>query len=104
VSVIGGGFLFRQVGRELVGLMPVIGVVPKVAVAYAGTLAIARAVIVWASEGVRLSPEGIKRAYRDAWERGKRLAQTLARRAPGRRRLRIVARSKGAEETGGDAS
>jgi uncharacterized protein (DUF697 family) len=105
VSVIGGGFLFRQVGRELVGLMPVIGVVPKVAVAYAGTLAIARAVTVWASEGVRLSPEGIKRAYRDAWERGKRMAQTLVRRAPGRRaRLRIVPRPKGAEETGGGAS
>ena len=91
VSVIGGGFLFRQVGRELVGLMPVIGAVPKVAVAYAGTLAIARAVTVWASEGVRLSPEGIKRAYREAWERGKRMARALARHAPGRRaRLRIV--------------
>jgi uncharacterized protein (DUF697 family) len=102
VSVIGGGFLFRQVGRELVGLMPVIGIVPKVAVAYAGTLAIARAVVAWASEGSRLSPEGLKRAYRDAWRKGKRMAESLMRRRPSSRaRLRIVPPSPGAEETGG---
>ena len=99
VSVIGGGFLFRQVGRELVGLMPVIGMVPKVAVAYAGTLAIARAVTVWASEGVRLSPDALKRAYLDAWQRGKRLARSLMRKAPGRRpHLRIVRPETDTEE------
>jgi len=91
VGVIGGGFLFRQVGRELVGLMPVIGIVPKVAVAYAGTLAIARAVVVWASEGDRLRPEALKRVYKDAWRKGKALARTLVRRGPHTRaRLRVV--------------
>lgn len=91
VSVVGGGFLFRQVGRELVGLMPVIGIVPKVAVAYAGTLAIARAVVAWAHEGDKLGPEALKRAYQAAWRRGKALARALAHRGPERRqRLRIV--------------
>jgi uncharacterized protein (DUF697 family) len=90
VSVVGGGFLFRQVGRELVGLMPVIGVVPKVAVAYAGTLAIARAVVVWATGGGRLGPEALKRVYQDAWRRGKALARGLAGRGQRRARLRIV--------------
>ena len=32
-SVIGGGFLWRQIARQLVGLIPVWGIVPKVAVA-----------------------------------------------------------------------
>jgi uncharacterized protein (DUF697 family) len=81
VGVIGGGFLFRQVGRQLVGLVPVIGLVPKVAVAYAGTLAIARAVVVWATEGHRMSPAAIKRAYHDAWERARAVAQSLVRRS-----------------------
>jgi uncharacterized protein (DUF697 family) len=81
VSVIGGGFLFRQVGRQLVGLVPVIGLVPKVAVAYAGTLAIARAVVVWATEGHRLGPAAIKRVYHEAWERARAVAQSLVRRS-----------------------
>ncbi|HET8645853.1 MAG TPA: hypothetical protein VFO85_10210 [Vicinamibacteria bacterium] len=91
VSVVGGGFLFRQVGRELVGLMPVIGLVPKVAVAYAGTLAIARAVVAWAHEGDRLGPDALKRAYKDAWRRGKALARSLVGRGGARRsHLRVV--------------
>lgn len=90
VSVIGGGFLFRQVGRQLVGLMPVIGVVPKVAVAYAGTLAIARAVVAWSSEGHRLGPAALKRVYADAWRRGRAVATALAGR-PSRRERKMRA-------------
>ena len=51
LGVIGGGFLFRQGARQLVGLIPVAGIVPKVAVAYAGTLAIGKAVVTWAAYG-----------------------------------------------------
>src|SRR5262245_30903981 len=40
LGVLGGGVLFRQAARSLVGLIPVIGVIPKVAIAYAGTYAI----------------------------------------------------------------
>jgi uncharacterized protein (DUF697 family) len=39
LPVIGSGFLWRQVARQLVGLIPGFGIVPKVAVAYAGTYA-----------------------------------------------------------------
>jgi len=79
LSVVGGGFLFRQVGRELVGLVPVIGVVPKVAVAYAGTLAISKVVVAWASEDHRLGPKALRRAYKEAWGRSKALARALLR-------------------------
>lgn len=100
VSVIGGGFLFRQVGRELVGLMPVIGIVPKVAVAYAGTLAIGRIVVAWAHEGDTLGPDALKRVYRNALQRGKALARALVRRGPERSsRLRVVRTSPEAGHT-----
>jgi uncharacterized protein (DUF697 family) len=78
MGVIGGGFLFRQAARQLVGLIPVAGIVPKVAMAYAGTWAVGRAVAAWASEGRRLTPSAVRRFYREAWERGKVVARAMA--------------------------
>lgn len=87
LGVLGGGFLLRQVARQLVGLIPVVGIVPKVAVAYAGTWAIGRAVVLWATEGRKVSPRTLRQFYGEALERGKRVARTLAAsRLPGRRR------------------
>jgi uncharacterized protein (DUF697 family) len=92
LGVIGGGFLFRQGARQLVGLIPVVGIVPKVAVAYAGTLAIGRAVVAWAAYGQALDPGAVKRLYRQALSRGRDVAQALVaqarKRTPGRRWLR----------------
>jgi len=81
MGVIGGGFLFRQAARQLVGLVPVAGIVPKVAMAYAGTWAVGRAVAAWASEGRRLSPATVRRFYREAWGRGKTVARAMAAQA-----------------------
>jgi len=53
---IGSGFLFRQGARQLVGLIPVAGIVPRVAVAYAGTLAIGKTVVAWTTYGARSEP------------------------------------------------
>jgi uncharacterized protein (DUF697 family) len=92
LGVIGGGFLFRQGARQLVGLIPVAGIVPKVAVAYAGTLAIGKAVVAWAAYGRALEPGSVTRLYRQALSRGKEVAQALVaqarERAPRRRWLR----------------
>jgi uncharacterized protein (DUF697 family) len=92
LGVIGGGFLFRQGARQLVGLIPVVGIVPKVAVAYAGTLAIGKAVVAWAAYGQALDPGAVKRLYRQALSRGRDVAQALMaqarKRTPGRRWLR----------------
>jgi uncharacterized protein (DUF697 family) len=78
MGVIGGGFLFRQAARQLVGLIPVAGIVPKVAMAYAGTWAVGRAVAAWASEGRRVTPAAVRRFYREAWDRGKSVARAMA--------------------------
>jgi len=87
LGVVGGAFLFRQGARQLVGLIPIAGIAPKVVVAYAGTQAIGRAVAAWASEGRRLSRASVQRLYREARGRGKHVADALvaqAQRAKGR--------------------
>jgi uncharacterized protein (DUF697 family) len=92
LGVIGAGFLLRQGARQLVGLIPVAGIVPKVAVAYAGTVAIGKAVVAWAAYGAALDPGAIKNFYRQALSRGRQVAQTLVaqarKRAPRRRWFR----------------
>jgi uncharacterized protein (DUF697 family) len=77
LSVIGSGFMLRQLARQLVGLVPVIGIAPKVAVAYAGTWAVGKAVAVWAGGGAEVTKDSVARYYGEALERGKRVAEAL---------------------------
>jgi uncharacterized protein (DUF697 family) len=76
-GVIGGGFLLRQLARELVGLIPVVGAIPKIAVAYAGTWVMGRTVTLWAMEGHRLNPSEARRFYDEAIANGRKLAENL---------------------------
>jgi uncharacterized protein (DUF697 family) len=80
VGVVGGGFFFRQVARELVGLVPVIGIVPNVAVSYAGTRVIGHSVYLWACRDERLSGREVRRMYREAMSQGMKFARSLLRR------------------------
>ena len=81
LGVVGGGFLFRQAARSLVGLIPMAGLIPKVAIAYTGTWAIGRAVVLWATQGRRVSPATpCGRLSRDAAGRGRAFARGPARR------------------------
>lgn len=88
IGVVGSGFLLRQLARQLVGLLPVIGIAPKVAVAYAGTWAVGRAVAAWANGGPEVTADAVKHFYAEALERGRQVSASLvsrARRARGRR-------------------
>jgi uncharacterized protein (DUF697 family) len=80
LGVLGGGLLFRQVARELIGLVPVLGIIPKVAVAYAGTWAIGRAVTVWATEGRKITRRSFKELYRRGLTRGRVVARAITTR------------------------
>lgn len=82
VGVLGGGFLFRQLARQMSGLIPVWGIVPKVAVAYAGTWAIGRAVVSWANEGQKITPELIRGHYQEALAHGRQAAKRIVDNAP----------------------
>ena len=83
VGVLGGGLLFRQVARGLVGLIPVWGIVPKVAVAYAGTQVVGTATSLWATEGRTASAAEVRELYAGALTRGRGVAERLL---PGRRK------------------
>lgn len=83
LGVLGGGLLFRQLARQLVGLIPVLGLVPKVSIAYGGTYAIGRAVAGWASEGREVSAEALQRFSREGMDRGRELARNLVENARG---------------------
>jgi uncharacterized protein (DUF697 family) len=87
VGVVGAGFLLRQAARGLVGLIPVAGLIPKVAIAYTGTWAIGRVVVVWATQGQRLSPSALGRFSRDAAGRGRDFARSLVSARREKRRL-----------------
>jgi uncharacterized protein (DUF697 family) len=87
--VVGSAFLWRQVARQLVGLIPGFGVIPKIAVAYAGTYAVGQAIYQWCANGEKLKPEYLKSLYDEAFKHGKEVAQAIlakrkALRAPGK--------------------
>ncbi len=81
-GVVGAGFLWRQVARQLVGLIPVWGILPKVAVAYAGTYAVGEAIVRWYQTGHKVSGSGMRELYASALVQGRRVAQNLFERAP----------------------
>jgi uncharacterized protein (DUF697 family) len=77
VGVLGGGLLFRQLARQLVGLVPAIGILPKVTVAYGGTWAIGRAVVLWAADGQLLTAAAFRRLSREGRARGRQVARSF---------------------------
>jgi hypothetical protein len=78
--VVGSGFLWRQAARSLIGLVPGLGIVPKVAVAYAGTRAMGEVVYRWCITGERIRDGALKPIYNNALLRGKELGARLFKR------------------------
>ncbi len=81
-GVVGAGFVWRQVARQLVGLIPVWGIIPKVAVAYAGTFAVGEAIVYWYQTGHKISGQGMHQLDANALTRGRQVAASLLERAP----------------------
>jgi len=81
IGVLGGGVLFRQIARQLVGLIPIAGLLPKVAIAYAGTFAIGKAVVAWTTEGRQITSEAVAAYSREGLVKGRALAEHLVEQA-----------------------
>lgn len=77
LGVLGGGMIFRQLARQLVGFIPVAGLIPKIAIAYGGTWAIGRAVTLWATDGREVTADLVKSMSAEGIERGRAVAQKL---------------------------
>lgn len=83
VGVVGAGFIWRQIARTLVGFIPGIGLVPKIAISYAGTYVTGHAVYNWYAHGTELSSERMKGLYAEALAEGKaRAAAFLPKQKP----------------------
>jgi uncharacterized protein (DUF697 family) len=91
-SVIGSGFVWRQVARSLIGLIPAWGIIPKVAVAYSGTYVVGNAILGWYLTGRKLSPKQMQALSVQAFTRGKEYARKLGQKIP---KPRLTIRKKG---------
>jgi uncharacterized protein (DUF697 family) len=78
--VIGAAVMWRQVAGGLVGLVPGYGIVPKTAVAYAGTYITGRAAGLWYETGL-VSKADLRRISAEASAKAKTVAGTMARQA-----------------------
>jgi uncharacterized protein (DUF697 family) len=67
IPVVGAGLFWRTVARDLAALMPfAAGAVPKVAIAFAGTMAAGMAAHVYYQEGKRVDSTRMREFYRNA--------------------------------------
>lgn len=81
LGVLGGGLLFRQAARQLVGLIPVLGLLPKIAIAYGGTWAIGKAMMLWATEGREVTVDVVRSYSQEGLARGRQVASTMMEKA-----------------------
>ncbi|HEV2687149.1 MAG TPA: hypothetical protein VGV35_01305 [Bryobacteraceae bacterium] len=78
VSIMLGAFGWRALARELVGKIPMGGgLIPKAAIAYAGTRVAGMSLERYYRIGAQYTREERRLAYEDAFERGKKLAASL---------------------------
>jgi hypothetical protein len=77
-TIILGAFGWRALARELVGKIPLGGgLIPKAAIAYAGTRVSGLSLERYYRFGYRYTRDERRQAYEEAFERGKRIATTL---------------------------
>jgi hypothetical protein len=77
-SIVAGAFGWRTLARELVGKIPLGGgLIPKAAIAYAGTFVIGQGLNQLTRIGYGLSRDERKDAYEQALERGRSVAESL---------------------------
>jgi hypothetical protein len=77
-SIVLGAFGWRAIARELVGKIPAgAGLIPKAAIAYAGTRVVGLSLERFYRLGQAYTREERRVAYEDALERGKRLTSAL---------------------------
>lgn len=78
-GVVGAGFIWRQIARELLGFLP-LGVVLKTAIAYAGTITTGQAVYHYFTTGERLRGQDLRQLFNEAIATGRAIAaQTVGR-------------------------
>ena len=76
--IIGGAFGWRAIARELVGKIPLGGgLIPKGAIAYAGSYAVGASLKRYHLQGIKLSLSERRQTYQAALERGRKVVGNL---------------------------
>jgi len=78
LPVIGGGFGWRTLARELVGFVPVAGIAIKGAIAYAGTIVVGEGVTFFHEHGAHMTKGQAAALYERAKDDAMRFARELA--------------------------
>ena len=81
-GVLGVGYLWRQLARGLIGLIPGYGIIPKVGIAYAGTYVSGHTVLQWYLTGRHISRQQMRQLYERALLQGKQVAQKITVKIP----------------------
>jgi len=80
LSIVGGAFGWRAIARELVGKIPLGGgLIPKGAIAYAGTYAVGKSLELYYKGEGRIPRNERKALYKKALERGREVASSAAK-------------------------
>jgi uncharacterized protein (DUF697 family) len=81
LSIVGAALGWRSIARELVAHLPAgLGVVPKAAIAFAGTWAIGDGINYYYTTGHRLTKQELKTRFDSAYEKGKSSAEIIVTR------------------------
>ena len=80
LPVVGGGYGWRALARELSGFIPVAGIAVKAAIAYAGTLVVGQAAAHYYETGSPMGTEKVSALYREAVERAKNVVLEVSKR------------------------
>jgi hypothetical protein len=80
LSIGGGAFGWRAIARELVGKIPLGGgLIPKGAIAYAGTFVVGKGLEHLYRVNAPLAPDARKKVYQQALEQGRSVVETVTR-------------------------
>jgi uncharacterized protein (DUF697 family) len=77
LPIIGGGFGWRALARELAGFVPVAGIAIKGAIAYAGTIVVGEGVTFFHEHGAHMTPGQAAALYENAKNDALRFARDL---------------------------
>jgi len=74
LPVIGGGYAWRTLARELSGFIPGVGIIVKAVIAYAGSLVVGQAASYYYETGTPMATDKMSTLYREAVDRAKEVA------------------------------
>ncbi|TAM61149.1 hypothetical protein EPN52_03260 [bacterium] len=86
IPVVGGGFGWRALARELSGFIPVAGILVKGGIAYAGTLVVGQGAAFYYQQGRPMSSMQVRRLYDEARQRAVGMGRELIDRLNARKR------------------